>query len=190
MIEIMVKGLAVDAQSKQPVVILTDPEEKRFLPIWIGISEADAILLALEKIPVPRPGTHDLLKSLLEALKGKLERVVIHSINENTFYAHLVVQAAGQPDQEVDSRPSDAIALALRAGAPIFVSEAVMSQAAILDKGKAEKDIEDFKEFIEKVKPSDFVKYDNTHQPGSDLGRSWKPDKPEDDEEGPGKKQP
>jgi uncharacterized protein len=162
MVEIKVKGLAQDSQSGQMVVILTDPEERRYLPIWIGLAEADAILIALEKIPLPRPGTHDLLKNILDTLGGKLDRVVIHSIKESIYYAtlHLI---SGDKKMELDSRPSDAIALALRAEAPVFVSEAVMGQAAILDKTKAEKDMEEFRKFIDTVKPADFIKYDNTH---------------------------
>jgi bifunctional DNase/RNase len=160
MIEMQVKGLAVDASNRQPVIILTDSEEKHFLPIWIGFPEADAILLALEKIPVPRPGTHDLLKSVLDQAGLKLERVAVSRMEDKIFYAVLIVQAGEDKQFEVDCRPSDAIALALRAGVPVFVSESVMSQASILDKTKYEKEMEDFRKFLDQVKPSDFSKYD------------------------------
>jgi len=165
----VVKGLAVDSNSRQPVVILTDPQEKRFLPIWIGFSEADAILLALEKIPVPRPGTHDLIKSLVELCGLTLDKVVVHDIRDNTFYANLYLSRSGQAEVvEVDSRPSDGIALALRLGAPIFVSETVMGQAAIMDRTKYEAEMEEFKKFLDQVTPSDFIRYDS--QGGSDKG--------------------
>jgi bifunctional DNase/RNase len=165
----LVKGLAIDSNSRQPVVILTDAQEKRFLPIWIGSAEADAILLALEKIPVPRPGTHDLLKSVIEAFGLVLERVVVHDIQESTFFAHLrFLPPAGGEAIEIDARPSDSIALALRLGAPIFVSETVMGQAAIMDRGKYEQEMEEFKRFLDQVTPSDFIKYDQ--KGGADKG--------------------
>jgi len=168
-IEMLVKGLAVDSTSRQPVVILTDEQEKRFLPIWIGFSEADAILLALEKIPVPRPGTHDLLKSIIEAFGLVLERVLVHDIQESTFFAHLyLLPPGGGEAQVIDARPSDSIALALRLGAPIFVSETVMGQAAIMDRDKYEQEMEDFKRFLDQVTPSDFIKYDQ--KGGADKG--------------------
>lgn len=178
MVEMRVRGLATDASSRNPVVILTDLSETRFLPIWIGPSESDAILLALESIQVPRPTTHDLMKSAIEALKGKLERIVVHTLDEKsgTFYAKLVLSIEGQPEHvEVDARPSDSIALALRFKAPIFVSEAILSQPDVVkDKEKVNKDIEEFKKFLQDVKPSDFDKYDRSH------GGSSRPDSPED----------
>jgi bifunctional DNase/RNase len=177
MIEMLVKGLAVDAESRQPVVILTDSEEKHFLPIWIGFPEADAILLSLEKIPVPRPLTHDLLKTLIETFKLKLERVVVADLQNEVFYAHLVFSGGkDQPRIEIDCRPSDAIALALRLEAPLFVSEAVMSKASILDKTKYEKEMSDFKKFLDQVKPSDFSNYDDVH-------KSWPPNQEDKESE-------
>jgi hypothetical protein len=155
MIEMKVKGLAVDANSKIPVVILTDPEEKRYLPIWIGIHEADAILIALEKINVPRPMTHDLLKSILETLGVTIERILIHNIQNNTFYARITL-GRGDEEWEIDARPSDAIALGLRAECPIFVSEKVIVEASITDKTKYEKEKIEFKKFFQDLKPADF----------------------------------
>src|SRR6056297_2412069 len=128
MIEMKVNGLAIDSASKMPVVILTDGEEKRFLPIWIGVYEADAILVALEDIKVPRPMTHDLVKNMLETLKAKVDKVVIHDIKNNTFFARIHIIKDGA-ESEIDSRPSDAIALGLRAGASIYVSESVIMEA-------------------------------------------------------------
>jgi uncharacterized protein len=155
MVEMRVKGLAVDANSKIPVVILTDPEEKRYLPIWIGIYEADAILIALEKINVPRPMTHDLLKSILKTLDIKITRILIHNIQNNTFYARITLAREAE-EWEIDARPSDAIALGLRAECPIFVSEKVIIEASITDKSKYEKEKIEFKKFFQDVKPADF----------------------------------
>ncbi len=158
MIEMKVNGLAIDSASKMPVVILTDGEEKRFLPIWIGVYEADAILVALEDIKVPRPMTHDLVKNMLETLKAKVDKVVIHDIKNNTFFARIHIIKDGA-ESEIDSRPSDAIALGLRAGASIYVSESVIMEATIMDKSKYEKEMKEFKEFLKGVKPSDFINY-------------------------------
>ncbi|MCD4813198.1 bifunctional nuclease family protein [bacterium] len=155
MVEMKVKGLAVDANSKIPVVILTDPEEKRYLPIWIGIYEADAILIALEKINVPRPMTHDLMKSILETLGVTIDRILIHNIQNNTFYARISL-IRGDEEWEIDARPSDAIALGLRAECSIFVSEKVIVEASITDKSKYEKEKIEFKKFFQDLKPADF----------------------------------
>jgi len=158
MIEMKVNGLAVDSASKMPVVILTDESEKRFLPIWIGIYEADAILVAMEDIKVPRPMTHDLIKTIIETLAIEVDRIIIHDIKNNTFFAkiHLILNAK---TYQIDSRPSDAIALALRTEAPIFVSEHVILEATIMDKEKYEKEMSEFKEFLKDLKPSYFSNY-------------------------------
>ena len=158
MIEMKVNGLAIDSASKMPVVILTDKEEKRFLPIWIGVYEADAILVALESIEVPRPMTHDLIKTMLETLEIEVDRVAIHEIKNNTFFAKIHLIKDGK-QFEIDSRPSDAIALALRLEADIFVSEQVIMEATIMDKDKYEKEMKEFKEFLKDIKPSDFSNY-------------------------------
>jgi len=158
MIEMKVNGLAIDSTSKMPVVILTDMDEKRFLPIWIGVYEADAILVALENIAVPRPMTHDLIKTILETLEIEVDRVVIHDIKNNTFFARIHIIKDGK-EEEIDSRPSDAIALGLRVGAQIFVSEKVITEATIMDKDKYAREMKEFKEFLKDVKPSDFSNY-------------------------------
>jgi bifunctional DNase/RNase len=162
MVEMRVRGLAVDAGSRQPVVILWDTTESRFLPIWTGVFESEAILLALEEIKVPRPSTHDLMKSLLEKLGAKLDRVVIHHVDEkiSTYYTNLVISRPGQPELEIDARPSDAVALALRMSAPIFVSEEVLSKSSVQDKVKMNKELDDFRKFLSEVKPEDFARYD------------------------------
>jgi bifunctional DNase/RNase len=183
MVEMRVRGLAVDAGSRQPVVILMDPSETRFLPIWIGVFEADAILLALEEIAVPRPATHDLMKSLVGALDASLLKVVIHSLDDktSTYFANLVVRRNDGVVREIDARPSDSIALALRLGAPIFVAEDVLVRSAVQDKAKINREMEEFKKFLAEVKPEDFARYDREH--------SVKPDQDDEDEgpEQPGK---
>src|SRR5438309_1931660 len=118
-LEMKVKGLALDPLSNMPMIILRDEEEKRSLPIWVGLFEANAIALELEKISTPRPMTHDLIKNILESLDARVQKVVVNDLRENTFYAVLYLRL-GSADITVDSRPSDAIALALRVGAPFF----------------------------------------------------------------------
>lgn len=157
MIEMKVSGLATDSTSRMPIVILTDKEEKRYLPIWVGVYESDAILMALENIEVPRPMTHDLLKVILETTGIEVQEVMISSIKENTFFAKIILKDK-KAEYEIDSRPSDAIALALRTDAPIFVAENVIMEATIMDKEKYEKEMQDFKEFLKDIKPSDFHK--------------------------------
>lgn len=158
MIEMKINGLAVDNSSKMPVVILTDLDEKRFLPIWIGVYEADAILMAMEAISVPRPMTHDLIKGIMDAVEISVDRIVIHDIKNNTFFAKIHMIKDGK-EYEIDSRPSDAIALALRVEAPIFVSETVIMEATIMDKEKYRKEMDEFKEFLKDINPSDFINY-------------------------------
>ena len=174
MVEMRVRGLAVDAGSRQPVVILMDGTETRFLPIWIGVFEADAILLALEEIKVPRPATHDLMKSLVEKLGARLDRVVIHALDEksSTYYANLVLVRPGQAELEIDARPSDSVALALRLSAPIFVSEEVLAKSSVQDKAKINQELEDFRKFLAEVKPEDFAKYDRGREHGDDQDQS------------------
>jgi bifunctional DNase/RNase len=162
MVEMRVRGLAVDASTRQPVVILMDGTETRFLPIWIGVFEADSILVALEDIKGPRPATHDLMKSLVQELGATLDRVVIHNLDDktNTYYAHLIVRTATGAEIEVDARPSDSIALALRLGASVFVAEDVLARSSVQDKAKINKEMDDFKKFLAEVKPEDFDKFD------------------------------
>jgi bifunctional DNase/RNase len=128
---------------------------KRFLPILIGPFEATAIALALEGAPVPRPLTHDLMRNVFETLDAHLEQVVIHDIRESTFFAKLVVRTNGEL-QEIDARPSDGIALALRMSAPIYVSDKIVLEESVPDKNTQDAEVERFKKFIEELKPSDF----------------------------------
>jgi bifunctional DNase/RNase len=152
-----VDKLGIDLLTHDPVVILKDIEGKRYLPILIGPFEATAIALALEGTPVPRPLSHDLMRSIIQALKAKVARIVIHDLQENTFYAKVILEANGG-NLEIDARPSDSIALALRTNAPIFVSERIVLEETLADKEAAEEEQKKFKRFIENLKPSDFLK--------------------------------
>lgn len=152
-----VDKLGIDLLSHDPVVILKDVEGKRYLPILIGPFEATAIALALEGTPIPRPLSHDLMKSIIEALKAKVLRVVIHDIHENTFYAKIVLESGGK-NLEIDARPSDSIALALRTNAPIFVSERIILEETVLEPRAEDREKKIFKKYIENLKPTDFLK--------------------------------
>src|SRR5579875_614224 len=154
--QMKVDKLGIDLLTHDPVVILKDIDGKRFLPILIGPFEATAIALALEGAPVPRPLTHDLMRNVFETLDAHLEQVVIHDIRESTFFAKLVVRTNGDL-QEIDARPSDGIALALRVPAPIFVSDKIVLEEATAEKKPVnENEKARFKKFLEDLKPSDF----------------------------------
>ena len=162
-LEMKVRGLALDPLSNMPIIILKDEEDKRSLPIWVGIFEANAIALELEKIATPRPMTHDLIKNILETIEARVVKVVVTDLKENTFYAvlHLLI---GETEYTVDSRPSDAIALALRVGATIFVDEDVFPKAGKMEVSKEGEpmkadDPEQLREWLQNIKPEDFEKY-------------------------------
>jgi hypothetical protein len=158
-VEMKVRGLALDPVSNMPIIVLRDEEEKRSLPIWVGIFEANAIALELEKIPTPRPMTHDLIKNILESVEAKVEKIVVNDLRDNTFFA-LIHLRLGDEEITVDSRPSDAIALALRVGAPIFVDEDVVRRAKSVEIAPKESDDQEkLKEWLENLKPEDFGKY-------------------------------
>jgi bifunctional DNase/RNase len=163
-VEMKVRGLALDPLSNMPIIILRDEEDKRSLPIWVGIFEANAIALELEKISTPRPMTHDLIKNILEAVDARVLKVVVTDLKENTFFAVLHVQL-GETEYTVDSRPSDAIALALRVAAPIYVDEEVVRKAKSLDVAAKEAepvkadDPERIREWLGNIKPEDFEKF-------------------------------
>jgi bifunctional DNase/RNase len=166
-VEMKVRGLALDPLSNMPIIILRDEEDKRSLPIWVGIFEANAIALELEKIATPRPMTHDLIKSILETLEARVVKVVVTDLKENTFFAVLHLQL-GETEYTVDSRPSDAIALALRVAAPIYVDEEVVRKAKTLDTAPKEAepvkadDPERIREWLGSIKPEDFEKFNTT----------------------------
>jgi bifunctional DNase/RNase len=163
-LEMKVRGLALDPLSNMPIIILKDEEDKRSLPIWVGIFEANAIALELEKIATPRPMTHDLIKNILETVEARVLKVVVTDLKENTFFAVLHLQI-GETEYTVDSRPSDAIALALRVAAPIFVDEDVVRKAKTLEVATKEAepvkadDPDRVKEWLGSIKPEDFEKF-------------------------------
>ena len=150
-----VDKLGIDLLTHDPVVILKDLEGRRYLPILIGPFEATAIALALEGTQVQRPLSHDLMRMMLEALQAKLEQIVIHDIKDSTFFAKLVVRTNGET-QEIDARPSDGIALALRMQAPIYVSDKIALEETVPDKKDDQEERDRFRKFIEELKPSDF----------------------------------
>ena len=155
-VEMKVRGLALDPVSSMPIIILRDEEEKRSLPIWVGIFEANAIALELEKVSPPRPMTHDLLKNIVESVEAKVEKIVVNDLRDNTFFA-LIHLRLGEEEITVDARPSDAIALALRVGAPIFVEEDVVRRAKTVEIAPKESDDQEkLKEWLENLKPEDF----------------------------------
>jgi len=160
-IEMKVSGIILDPVSNVPIVILKDGEGKHTLPIWIGLLEASAIAMELEKIKVHRPLTHDLLKNLLEQLKITVVKIEITDLRENTYYALIHLQTR-EAVMSLDSRPSDAIALALRVAAPIFVAKAVLDKSQHLETKESEFSQENkdkWSEILEGLDPDDFGKY-------------------------------
>jgi hypothetical protein len=136
-VEVRIRGLMMDPATNMPIVVLKDVASDTVMPIWVGIFEANAILIEIEKVSAPRPMTHDLTKNLIHHLNAQLERVVINELKNDTFIASLWLRQGGEPVM-VDARPSDAIALALRADCPIFVSEDVMKAARLNVNGQPE----------------------------------------------------
>jgi hypothetical protein len=157
-VEMTVKGLTLDPLTNMPIVILKDMDDKRVLPIWIGLFEANAIALELEKIPTPRPMTHDLIRDIISGLDATVSKIVVNDLKNNTFYAVIHIALNGS-NVVIDSRPSDAIALALRIGAPIYVSTDVVNKAKSIDMTEKSEDTDQLKEWLENLKPEDFGKY-------------------------------
>jgi bifunctional DNase/RNase len=154
-----IRGLILDPVSNTPIVILKKPDENLFLPIWIGVFEANAIALQLEGVETPRPMTHDLLRATIAALGAKVEGIVVHSLVENTFHAKVEVRTAQGTLIEVDARPSDAIALALRCQAPIRVAEEVFREAHSLDFREGEDPEARLREWLDSLTPEQLGKY-------------------------------
>ncbi|PID57540.1 hypothetical protein CSB45_06850 [candidate division KSB3 bacterium] len=157
-IEMSVKGLTLDPLTNMPIVILKDNEENRILPIWIGLFEANAIALELEKISTPRPMTHDLIRDLLVGVDARVSKILVNGLKNNTFYAEIHLSLNGN-HIAIDSRPSDAIALALRSDAPIYVSAEVVDKAKSIDVSRENEETDQLKEWLENLKPEDFGKY-------------------------------
>ena len=158
MVRMEIKGLLMDPVSNMPVVILRDTEKGHFLPIWVGIFEANAIALEMEKVSTPRPMTHDLLKNLLAELDAHVDRIVINDLRDNTFFAQIHL-TRGDSTLSVDSRPSDAIALALRSQAGIFVEEEVLEKSRNLRAEGSEQDPDRLKKWLEEASPDELGKY-------------------------------
>jgi uncharacterized protein len=158
--EMVIYGVSYDMVGKQPIVLLKTADGKRFLPIWIGPNEASAIMTKLQGGEPPRPMTHDLLQSIVEELGGAVVRIAVTELRENTFYALITLRCNGR-EVEIDSRPSDAIALAVRVDAPIFAADDVINESAIEFEGEAETSeetvVEEFRQFLQDVKPEDFL---------------------------------
>ena len=160
--EMVIYGVSFDLGSKQPIVLLKTADGNRFLPIWIGHPEAAAILMKLQGASSPRPMTHDLLTEMIDQLDGQVVRITVTELKESTFYASITLQQNGS-ELEIDSRPSDAIALAVRADAPIFAADDVIEESAIEFEGEEvneeeiESKVSEFKQFLEQVTPDEFA---------------------------------
>jgi uncharacterized protein len=160
--EMVIYGVSFDLVGKQPIVLLKTAEGNKFLPIWIGHPEAAAILMRLQSQAPPRPMTHDLVTDMLEQLGAQVTRITVTELRENTFYAQITVQQDGS-EIEIDSRPSDAIALAIRAEAPIFAADRVIEESAIEFEGEEvsdeeiEEKVTEFKQFLDQVTPDQFA---------------------------------
>jgi len=153
-IEMSIKGLMVDPISNMPIVILRDKEGSRTLPIWVGMFEANAIALQIENISTPRPMTHDLLRNVIQDLKGTVEKIVVSDLQDGTFYAMIYLRVHDEL-VAIDSRPSDAIALALRTRAPIFVEESVIDSAKTVDVASDKSDSDRLQKYLESLDPDD-----------------------------------
>jgi uncharacterized protein len=156
--EMVIYGVSFDLVGKQPIVLLKTADGNKFLPIWIGHPEAAAILMKLQGASTPRPMTHDLVTDILGQLQAQVTRITVTELRENTFYAQITVQQDGS-EVEIDSRPSDAIALALRVDAPIFAADEVIEESAIEFEGEEvnEDVVAEFKRFLDNVSPDEFA---------------------------------
>ena len=157
--EMLIYGVSFDLVGKQPIVLLKTADGNKFLPIWIGHPEAAAILMKLQSQASARPMTHDLVSDMLEQLGASIKQITVTELRENTFYASIVLEIDGRP-VEIDSRPSDALALAVRTQAPIFAAEDVIAESAIEFEHEVEDTeevVEKFKDFLDRVSPEDFM---------------------------------
>jgi len=150
-----VRGLTLDPVTNAPIVILKAEGGTRLLPIWIGLFEANAIALEMEKVATQRPMTHDLLKNLVEMLGARVERAVVDNLRDNTFFATIYLTRGGE-EHRLDARPSDAIALALRARAPIFVTGDVLARSGRVELEEDLGDLDQWRQWLDHIKPGDF----------------------------------
>ena len=165
LIEMQVMGIAIDTRTGSPIVVLQDKDNRRALPIWIGSAEASAIIRVIENISVQRPMTHDLIVNIIEDLGYEINRVEITDVEKETFFSSIILQNKKGEEISIDSRPSDAIAVAIRVEAPIFVSPSVLADGSIsCTSQKDEMEAQEFRDFIQNIKPSDFERLmkDNT----------------------------
>ena len=159
-----VVGVRVELPSNQPIVLLREKDGSRYLPIWIGANEATAIAIALEGIQPPRPLTHDLMRSVIDAVGALAVRVVITEMRDSVFYADLALDVSGKEIQ-ISSRPSDAIALAVRTGTPVFTIAGVLEEAGVhFEEDDEEEEVARFREFLEEVTVEDFLSGEDTEQ--------------------------
>jgi bifunctional DNase/RNase len=157
--EMVIYGVSFDMVGKQPIVLLKTVDSNKFLPIWIGHPEAAAILMKLQGASTPRPMTHDLLCDMLGELDARCTKVSVTELRDNTFFASITLTIDGS-ELEIDSRPSDALAIAVRSGAPIFAAEEVIAESAIEFEHEVENEdevVEKFKDFLDEVSPEDFA---------------------------------
>ena len=157
--EMVIYGVSFDMVGKQPIVLLKTVDSNKFLPIWIGHPEAAAILMKLQGASPPRPMTHDLLCDMLGELDARCTKVSVTELRDNTFFASITLTIDGS-ELEIDSRPSDALAIAVRSGAPIFAAEEVIAESAIEFEHEVENEdevVEKFKDFLDEVSPEDFA---------------------------------
>lgn len=157
-IEMTIKGLVIDPITNMPIVILRDQEGQKVLPIWVGIFEANAIALQIENVTTPRPMTHDLLRNVISDLNAAVDKIVVSDLQDNTFYALIHLRVNGE-EVAVDARPSDAIALALRVKAPIFVEDTVIDNAKTIDFAPGKGDSERLAKWLESLDPEELGKY-------------------------------
>ncbi len=159
MIEMKVMGIAIDTASGSPIIVLNDKDNRKALPIWIGSAEASAIIRKIENIKVLRPMTHDLIIDVIEKTGYSVDRVEINDVEKETYFSTIYLTNEDGKEVTIDSRPSDAIAVAIRVDAPIFVSAKVLADGSVsCDSEKDEAESQEFKKFIQSIKPSDFEK--------------------------------
>ena len=174
MIEMHIMGIAIDIRSGAPIIILNDEENRRALPIWIGQAEASAIIRILEEVKTSRPMTHDLICNILDITSNSIEKIEINDLNDSTYFAVIFLKRNDGKIYEIDARPSDAIALALKSKARIFVTPNVILNGTIsTDAERDEKETEEFKDFVRNIKPSDFKKL---------INEEINPDEPRDED--------
>jgi len=165
MIEMQVMGIALDTRTGSPIVVLNDKENRRALPIWIGSAEASAIIRQMENITAARPMTHDLICNILDTLGYEVTKIEINDVNSETYYANIFLENKEGKEHIIDSRPSDAIAIALRTKSPIFVTSKVIADGTVsTDQAKDKQEAEEFRQFIQNIKPSDFKKLSDNNQ--------------------------